>query len=113
MSSVLLERCLKMAKTEDERLEHDAGRDIGAELLKTLREMKAGEAAAVHSSVAIARDRVNMFQSELAKLRGVSVRALQEWEQGRREPSGAAPSLIRVGNERSDILPERCLDRLA
>lgn len=102
-----------MPKTEDELLERDAGRDIGAELLESLREMKAGEAAAFHSPVAIARYRVKMSQGEFAKLLGVSVRTLQEWEQGRREPSGAALSLIRVATERPDVLRELFLDRVA
>jgi len=113
MCSMPLERCLNMPKTDDDLLERDAGRDIGTELLESLREMKAGEAAAVHSPVAIARYRVKMSQSEFAKLLGVSVRTLQEWEQGRREPSGAALSLIRVANERPDVLRELFLDRVA
>lgn len=102
-----------MRKTERERLERDAGRDIGAELLESLREMKAEQAAAIHSPVAIARYRVQMSQSEFAKLLGVSVRTLQEWEQGRRAPSGAACSLLRVATERPDVLRELFLDGVA
>jgi hypothetical protein len=37
-----------MPKTEKELLERDAARDIGAELLESIREMKAGKATAVH-----------------------------------------------------------------
>jgi len=37
-----------------------------------------------------------VFQSDFAQLLGVSVRTLQEWEQGRREPSGAARTLLRI-----------------
>ncbi len=85
-----------MPKTETELLARDAERDIGAELLQSIREMKAGETGAVHGPVTTVRYRVKMSQSEFAKLPGVSVRTLQEWEQGRREPSGAAPSMIRV-----------------
>ena len=66
-----------------------------------------------HSPVAIARYRVKMSQGEFAKLLGISLRTLQEWEQGRREPSGAALSLIRVANERPDVLRELFLDRVA
>lgn len=102
-----------MPKTEDELLERDAGRDIGSELLESIREMKAGESAVVHSPVAIARYRVKMSQGEFARLLGISVRTLQEWEQGRREPSGAALSLIRIANERPDVLRELFLDRVA
>jgi putative transcriptional regulator len=54
-----------------------------------------------------------MSQSEFARLLGVSVRTLQEWEQGRREPSGAARSLIRVEQERPEVLRELFLDQVA
>ena len=43
-----------------------------------------------------ARQRVGLTQAEFAKLLGVSVRTLQDWEQGRREPSGAAKTLLRI-----------------
>ncbi len=56
---------------------------------------------------------MKMSQSEFAKLLGVSVRTLREWEQGRREPSGAARSLIRVAKERPDVLRELFLDLVA
>jgi len=102
-----------MPKTEQELLERDAVRDIGAELLESIREMKAGETGAIHSPVALARYRVKMSQSAFAKLLGVSVRTLQEWEQDRREPSGAARSLIRVAQERPDVLRELFLDQVA
>jgi putative transcriptional regulator len=102
-----------MPKTEQELLERDAGRDIGAELLQSLREMKAGEATVVHSPVAIARYRVKMSQNEFAKLLGVSVRTLQEWEQGGQEPSGAARSLIRVAQERPEVFRELFFDEVA
>ena len=35
---------------------------------------------------------------------GVSVRTLQEWEQGRRKPSGAAKSLLKVASIAPDIV---------
>ena len=39
---------------------------------------------------------VCVSQSVFAQLLGVSIRTLQEWEQGRREPSGAASTLLRI-----------------
>lgn len=70
------------------------------DLLKSVRQMKAGKAArttkAAFSPIAEARSRLGMSQSELASLMGVSTRTLQDWEQGRRKPTGAAQMLLRV-----------------
>ena len=70
------------------------------DLLKSVRQMKAGKAArttqAALSPIAEARSRLGMSQSELAALMGVSPRTLQDWEQGRRKPTGAAQTLLRV-----------------
>jgi putative transcriptional regulator len=45
-----------------------------------------------------------LSQAQFAQLLGVSVRTLQDWEQGRREPSGAAKTLIRIATRRPDVL---------
>ena len=70
------------------------------DLLKSVRQMKAGKAARTTqvalSPIAEARSRLGMSQSELAALMGVSPRTLQDWEQGRRKPTGAAQTLLRV-----------------
>ena len=70
------------------------------ELLASVRQMKAGQAARVTevpvSTAASARAQLGMTQPEFARLMGVSVRTLQDWEQGRRQPSGAARTLLRV-----------------
>jgi putative transcriptional regulator len=75
--------------------------------------MKTAEAAAIHSPVAIARYRVRMSRNEFATLRGVSVRTLQEWKQGRQDPSGAARSFVRVAHEFPEGLRELFLDEVA
>ena len=71
-----------------------------ADLLQAVRDMKADRAAretkVALSPVAEARLRTELSQAQFAKLLGVSVRTLQEWEQGRREPSGAARTLLRI-----------------
>ena len=96
--------------TEKEVLERDGKRDIGAELLQSVREMKAGERGRVHrveiSPVVEARHKVGLSQTRFAALLGVSKRTLQDWEQGRREPSGAARSLLKVAEKRPDVLRE-------
>lgn len=71
-----------------------------AELLGAVREMKTGKPARVtqvrQMAAAEARTKVGMSQSQFAALLGVSIRTLQDWEQGRREPSGAAKTLLRI-----------------
>ena len=70
------------------------------DLLQSVRQMKAGTAARTTAvaltAAADARAKVGVTQSEFATLLGVSVRTLQDWEQGRREPSGAAKTLLRI-----------------
>ncbi len=75
-----------------------AERDIGAEILSGLREIKRGEYGRVITvpSVSDIRRRTGLSQSRFAQLLGVSVRTLQDWEQGRRAPSGAARTLLMV-----------------
>ena len=78
------------------------------DLLASVRQMKAGKAARVTivevSAATEARNRVGMSQSEFAKLLGVSVRTLQDWEQGRREPSGAAKTLLRIASQNPEAV---------
>ena len=42
------------------------------------------------------RKRLGLSQSRFAAIIGVSVRTLQNWEQGRRQPEGPAKALLRV-----------------
>ncbi|MCL2635960.1 MAG: helix-turn-helix domain-containing protein [Betaproteobacteria bacterium] len=93
-------------KTEKELLERDAKRDIGAELLEAARQMKAGKGRVAYPSVAAARAASGLSQAQFAALMGVSVRTLQEWEQGRRNPSGAAQTLLAVAMRHPAVLRE-------
>jgi putative transcriptional regulator len=43
-----------------------------------------------------ARLKLGLSQDDFAAMLGVSARTLQDWEQGRREPSGAAKALLKV-----------------
>lgn len=56
--------------------------------------------------VAAARAATGFSQAEFAKLLGVSVRTLQEWEQGRKVPSGAAATLLKVAARYPEVLLE-------
>ena len=53
-----------------------------------------------------ARAGTGLSQEEVARLLGVSKRTLQEWEQGRKRPSGAARVLLRIAARRPDLLRE-------
>jgi putative transcriptional regulator len=75
-----------------------AKRNLGKEILDGIREIKRGEHGRVSNlpPVAEIRDSTGLSQSRFAELLGVSVRTLQEWEQGRRAPSGAARTLLLI-----------------
>lgn len=100
-----------MAKMTERALRaRDAKRNLGAELLASVREMKKGNVGHVHrvpvSAIAEARARSGLSRQKFAELLGVSPRTLQEWEQGRRHPSGAARSLLAIAARRPDVLRE-------
>jgi putative transcriptional regulator len=63
-----------------------------------LRELKRGDSGRVSTvpNVVSVREKTGLSQSRFAALLGVSVRTLQDWEQGRRAPSGAARTLLLV-----------------
>jgi putative transcriptional regulator len=92
--------------TEKQLAERDAGRDIGRELLQAVRDVKAGRGTVMHSTVTRARGEAALSQAQFARLMGVSVRTLQDWEQGRRKPSGAAQTLLNVAIRHPQVLRE-------
>ena len=73
-------------------------RHIGQEIREGIRQLKRGEHGRVSSvpSVSSVREKTGLSQPKFAALLGVSVRTLQEWEQGRRAPSGAARTLLLI-----------------
>lgn len=83
-------------------------RNIGMEILNGLREIKRGEFGRVTTipSVASIRQKTGLSQSRFAQLLGVSPRTLQEWEQGRRAPSGAARTLLLIAEKNPRALLE-------
>ncbi|MEY4593526.1 MAG: hypothetical protein RIR18_2421 [Pseudomonadota bacterium] len=91
---------------DDELSQFEDGRNLGDELLQAVREMKAGMGKVVYSPLIAARKASGLSQVQFAELMGVSVRTLQEWEQGRRQPSGAAKTLLRVAELYPDVLRE-------
>lgn len=81
-----------------------------ADLLTSVEQMKRGKAArrtnVELSPVAEARMQMGLSQVEFADLLGVSKRTLQDWEQRRREPTGAARTLLRVAVRHPEVLRE-------
>jgi putative transcriptional regulator len=87
-----------------------SGEALGLKLLQSVREMKARKAARVTrvelNEVVEARQRTGLSQSEFADALSISKRTLQEWEQGRRSPSGAAQALIRIAKRHPEVVRE-------
>lgn len=87
-----------------------SGEALGLKLLQSVREMKAGQAARVTkiepNDVVQARQGAGLSQAQFAEALSISKRTLQEWEQGRRAPSGAARTLIRIAKKHPEVLRE-------
>ena len=79
-----------------------------ADLLESVKQMRRGQAARVTKfklpAAAEARAKTGLSQQDFASLLGVSARTLQDWEQGRREPTGAAKTLLKVAATHPKIL---------
>jgi putative transcriptional regulator len=90
-----------MAKmTEAELIKRDSKRNIGEEVLQAIRDIKAGRTGRIFrvevTQATEARLKLGLSQADFAAMLGVSVRTLQDWEQGRRAPSGAAKALLKL-----------------
>ena len=85
-----------------------AKREIGHEILRGLREIKRGKHGRVINipSVGSIREKTGLSQERFATLLGVSIRTLQDWEQGRRAPSGAARTLLLIAARNPKALLE-------
>jgi len=115
-----------MAKMTEKALRaRDAKRDIGAEILQSVRDLKAGRRgrrttietlpdgrvrrcieqpggkaareeilSGARWALLSARSRSGLSQAEFAAALGVSKRTLENWEQGRAEPTGPAKVLL-------------------
>lgn len=96
--------------TEKEIARHESTRDVWQEVLDSIDEIKAGRGKrskiAPRTMVARVRIQSGLSQSQFAEILGVSKRTLEQWEQGRREPSGAARTLIKIAASRPEIFKE-------
>ncbi len=95
----------KTKPLKDAELEKfESERDLAADLLQSVREMKAGKGSVVYSPAIEAREKTGLSQSQFAALLGVSVRTLQGWEQGSKQPSGAARTLLAIARRNPKAL---------
>lgn len=99
-----------MPHPEKELLARDAKRDIGRELLQAIREVKRGKYGAKYqvtgNDVVATRLKCGLSQSQFAEALQISPRTLQQWEQGRRQPSGAAETLLKIIARHPEVLRE-------
>ena len=85
------------------------------EILDGIREIKAFKAdqgglrthtLKVPASPQVIRAKLKLSQSAFAGLMGVSLRTVQDWEQGRRKPSGPAEALLRIAEQKPEVFLE-------
>ena len=99
-----------MPKLSEQKIaKRDAGRDLQEEIRQASAELKQGSGIGritnpLTGSTARIRLNMHLSQSAFAHLLGVSKRTVQQWEQGRRKPSGAARSLLKIAKNRPDVL---------
>ena len=87
-------------------------RDIGSEILDGLEEIKKFKQGRIQlratelsesSEPKVIRAKLKLSQSAFAGLLGVSLRTLQDWEQGRRSPQGPAVALLRIAEQHPEV----------
>ena len=80
------------------------------DLLQSIREMNdnvcSRETKVAVSQVLEARNKTGLSQQQFANILHISKQTLQDWEQGRRQPSGAAQTLIRIALVRPEVIME-------
>lgn len=88
----------------------EAERDIWQEVLDGVREIKAGDGkrSRVQTTSHLVHVRLSsgLSQAQFAAALGVSRRTLEQWEQGRRKPSGAAQTLLKIAERHPEVLLE-------
>jgi len=90
-------------------------RNIGMEILEGIQDIKAHKVGVkvlhTHSlkepaAPQVIRSKLNLSQEAFAGLMGVSLRTIQDWEQGRRKPSGPAEALLRIAEQKPEVFTE-------
>ena len=90
-------------------------RDIGLEILdgiNEIRNFKQGKVSLKKTELSepsqpqVIRSKLHLSQSAFAGLLGVSMRTLQDWEQGRRNPQGPAIALLRIAEQHPEVFAD-------
>ena len=90
-------------------------RNIGQEILEGIQEIKAHKSGRKTlrartlkepAPPQVIRSKLQLSQSAFAALMGVSLRTVQDWEQGRRKPSGPAAALLRIAEQKPDVFKQ-------
>jgi putative transcriptional regulator len=89
---------------------YEAGRDLAADLLQAIQEMKTGQGHVVWPLALAARQETGLSQTQFAALLGVSIRTLQGWERGRKQPRGPARTLLAIARRNPQALQEAARD---
>ncbi len=86
--------------------DHEA-ESIKESLATSLKEISSGEVGRItYPPIANTRQQTGLTQSQFAQRLGISINTLQSWEQGQRQPSGAAATLMRLLNKRPELVKE-------
>ena len=91
-------------------------KELFDELLESVKQAKAIEKGEQKPSrkfrvtskntVARARGKLGLSQAKFAAVLGISEDTLQNWEQGRRKPSGPAKVLLKIAEKHPEVLLE-------
>lgn len=79
-------------------------RNIEQELIDSIKEIKSGHSGRrftveVPLDIKTLREELGLSQRDFSNSLGVSNRTLQEWEQGRRHPTGPALALLKIADK--------------
>lgn len=88
----------------------DAARNLGEELLAAIRDVKRGKTGDTYTiepnQIVQTRLQCGLSQAKFAEALHISPRTLQHWEQGKRQPSGAAETLLQIVYRHPEVLKE-------